>query len=123
MDTGQLVHHRIEVSRLPEHCLDLGRHGPQLAGIKLRAQADASTASAASCVVNVFVAGTARSAPASVRNATSAPSASGEPAPLVIARVRAPQSRAQAIVSTISSVWPDWDSATASTPERSSRLL
>jgi hypothetical protein len=40
----------------------------------------------------------------------------------VIARVRAPQSRAQASVSTISSVWPDWESATASTPDRSRRL-
>ena len=79
-------------------------------------------ASVASAVVNVLVAGTARSTPASVTRATSAASASGEPAPLVIARVRAPQSAAQASVSTISSVRPDCDSATASTPDRSSRL-
>ena len=82
----------------------------------------ASTASAASCVVNVFVAGTARSVPARVTNATSAVSASGEPSPLVIASVAAPQSRAHASVSTISSVCPDWDSATASTPPRSTLL-
>ena len=82
----------------------------------------ASTASAASWVVNVLVAGTASSAPAAVTKATSATWASGEPPPLVMARVRAPQSRAQASVSTISSVAPDWDSATASTPDRSIRV-
>ena len=82
----------------------------------------ASTASAASWVVNVLVAGTACSGPASVTRARSATPASAEPAPLVMASVRAPQSRAQASVSTISSVCPDWDSATASTPDRSSRL-
>ena len=82
----------------------------------------ASTASAASCVVNVLVAGTARSTPARVTSATSAASASGDPAPFVMASVRAPPSRAQASVATISSVWPDWDSATASTPDRSTRL-
>jgi hypothetical protein len=38
-----------------------------------------------------------------------------------MAMVRAPQSSAQASVSMISSVCPDWDSATASTPDRSSR--
>ena len=43
-------------------------------------------------------------------------------AALVIASVPRPQSRAQARVSTISSVRPDWDSATASTPDRSTRL-
>jgi len=57
-----------------------------------------------------------------VTNVTSAASATGEPAPLVIASVRAPQSLAQASVSTISSVRPDWDSATASTPDKSTRL-
>ncbi len=80
-----------------------------------------STARAASWVVNVLVAGTARSIPASVTNATSACAASGESAPLVTASVRAPQSAAQAMVCTISSVRPDCDRATASTPDRSSR--
>ncbi len=82
----------------------------------------ASTASAASWVVNVLVAGTASSAPAAVTKATSATWVSGEPPSLVMARVRAPQSRAQASVSTISSVAPDCDSATASTPDSSTRL-
>src|SRR5580693_5149207 len=51
-----------------------------------------TTASAASWVVNVLVAGTACSTPAAVTNATSAASASGDDAPpLVIASVRAPQ--------------------------------
>ena len=75
-------------------------------------------------MVNVLVAGTARSGPAWVTNATSAAWASGESSPpLVIASVRAPQSCAHASESTISSVRPDWDSATASTPDRSTRLL
>ena len=78
-------------------------------------------ASAASWVVKVLVAGTACSVPAWVTNATSASCASGDPAPLVTARVRAPQSLAQARVSTISSVRPDCDMATASTPDRSTR--
>src|SRR5438034_933679 len=68
-----------------------------------------STASAANCVVNVLVAGTARSVPARVINATSAASDSGEPPRLVIAMVRAPQSRAHISVLTISSVCPACD--------------
>ena len=60
--------------------------------------------------------------PGRVTSASSATSASGEPARFVMASVRAPQFRAQASVSTISSVRPDWDSATASTPDRSARL-
>ena len=72
--------------------------------------------------MKVFVAGTARSAPAAVTRDSSAVCASGEAAELVTASVRAPQSAAQASVSTISSVRPDCDSATASTPDRSSRL-
>ena len=68
-----------------------------------------------------LVAGTARSGPASVTSASSAAAASGLPPSLVIATVRRAAVGAQASVSTISSVRPDCDSATASTPSRSSR--
>lgn len=67
------------------------------------------------------MAGTAFSSPATVHSATSAACASGlSGPPLVMPTVAAPQSRAQASVSTISSVRPDWEIATASTPSRSS---
>ena len=69
--------------------------------------------------MNVLVAGTASSSPARVTSARSAREASGESPSFVTATVRAPHERAQSWVATISSVRPDCDTATASTPERS----
>ena len=86
---------------------------------RLVSRARARTAIAASWVVYVLVAGTASSLPAWVTRATSATSVSGDPATLVTATVRAPPWRAQSSVVTISSVAPDCDTATASTPRRS----
>jgi hypothetical protein len=74
---------------------------------------------AASWVVKVLVAGTATSRPAWVTRARSATSVRGEPSTLVTPTVLAPASRAHSRVVTISSVAPDWDTATASTPRRS----
>jgi hypothetical protein len=83
------------------------------------AKASASTAIAASWVVKVLVAGTATSVPASVTRDRSATSVRGDPSTLVTPTVLAPQSLAHSRVATISSVAPDCDTATASTPRRS----
>ena len=58
---------------------------------------------------------------ARVTRAMSASAAKGDSAPLVMPMVRAPQSAAQRIVSRISLVPPDWEIATARTPDRSTR--
>ncbi|MBB3728241.1 hypothetical protein FHR33_004101 [Nonomuraea dietziae] len=71
-----------------------------------------------------MVAGTAFSSPARVTSARSAAWASGlSSPPLVMPTVLAPHSLAQVSVSTISSVLPDWEIATARTPSRSSLRL
>ena len=83
--------------------------------------ASATSAIAASCAVNVFVAGTARSSPASSETCTEALRASGLSGSLVTATVRAPAPPKLSRTDAISGVRPDWLMPTASQPSTRGR--
>ena len=82
----------------------------------------ATSASAASTeTTKVLVAATLFSGPARSGSPKSAASAIGAPATLVIATVSAPPSRALAIISTMSGLWPDCEMPRQAAPSSRSR--